>query len=62
MIHRFIVTAVDGANPLAKRKIWMQYLQDLIREAKIIIDLKPFPQSGMLLIKNTQRDVKNLRN
>ena len=45
-----------------KEKYGYDIFETLIREAKIIIDLKPFPSSGMLNINNAQKKVKDLRN
>lgn len=45
-----------------KEKYGHYILKSLIREAKIVNDMQPFPSSVMLLVKNTQEKVNDLRN
>ena len=45
-----------------KEKYGNNLFKSLIRQAKIINDLQPFPLGAMLLIKSTQKQVNDLRN
>jgi hypothetical protein len=45
-----------------KEKYGHNIFNSLIGEAKIVNDMQPFPSSVMLLVKNTQKKVNDLRN
>ena len=45
-----------------KEKYGHNIFKSLIEKAKIVNDMQPFPRSGMLLVKNTQKEVNDLRN